>query len=150
MLGEVQSVPVEVLVLVEVPVVQQGLPGPPQLPALQLPLLQVPGIGMQLLPFPTQMLETQQPLSWHELPEQQSCPGPPHAVPVITAPPAPPLEEPPAPALLPPPWMASPPAPPPPSPVPPLPVNTVPLSEPEPEPLQPAAMTRRTATAAAE
>jgi len=147
-LGEVQSVPVEVLVLVEVPVVQHGLPGPPQLPALQLPLVQVPGIGVQLLPFVTQMLDTQQPLSWHELPEQQSCPGPPQAVPVMTAPPAPPLPAPPAPALPPVPAGVltlppepPPPAgtrPPPPSPSPPLPRGKPPSAGAEP-PLQPTA-----------
>lgn len=62
-LGDVHKVPVEVLVLVAVPVWQHGLPGPPQLPALQLPLLQVPAIGVQALPLATQKLETQQPLS---------------------------------------------------------------------------------------
>lgn len=153
--------PVEVLVLVEVPVVQQGLPGPPQLPALQLPLLQVPGIGAQLLPFATQTLDTQQPLSWHALPEQQSCPGPPHAVPVTTAPPAPepPLPAPPAPTLPPLPVgvLALPPEPPPPagtmppppSPSPPVPGSKTPLSVPLLELLQPPATTSRAAMATA-
>jgi hypothetical protein len=102
-LGDVQRVPVAVLVPVAVPVEQHALPGPPQLPALQLPLLQVPGIGMQLLPFATQTLEMQQPLSSHELPEQQGCPGPPQAVPVNTTPPAPPPEPPTPVVLMPPP-----------------------------------------------
>jgi len=76
-LGEVHSVPVEVLVLVLVPVGQQVLPGPPQLPSLHEPLTQVPGIGMQLAPLATQMLATQQPSFWQLLPAQHSCPGPP-------------------------------------------------------------------------
>jgi hypothetical protein len=62
-LGDVHKVPVEVLVLVEVPVWQHGLPGPPQLPALQLPLLQVPAMGAQELPLAMQTFEMQQPLS---------------------------------------------------------------------------------------
>jgi hypothetical protein len=156
--GDVQSVPVDVLVLVAVPVEQQGLPGPPQLPALQLPLLQVPAMGMQLAPLAMQMLETQQALFWQVLPEQQSWPGPPHAVPVTTAPPAPPpdppLPEPPVPPLLPPPpAMTVPPAPVSSPPEPPLsspPGPVEPLSEVEPEPLHPTRTTRRVATAAAE
>lgn len=62
-LGAVHSVPVDTLVLVLVE--QQGLPGPPQLvvvPTLQVPLLQVPGTGRQLLPLATHTLFTQQPL----------------------------------------------------------------------------------------
>lgn len=99
-LGEVHKVPVEVLVLV--PVVQQGLPGPPQLPELQLPFAQVPGIGVQLLPLATHRLETQQPLLWQLLPEQQGCPGPPQASELGTiVPPAPPADTPPAPPPLP-------------------------------------------------
>ena len=93
--GEVQAVPVDVLVLV--PVLQQGLPGPPQAPALQLPLLQVPARGKQLAPSATQRFEAQQPLPWQVLPEQQICPGPPHAVPTDVVPPAPPLPAPPEP-----------------------------------------------------
>jgi hypothetical protein len=76
-LEDVHNVPVDVLVAV--PVVQQGLPGPPQVPALQLPLAQVPGMGKQLPPLATQRLETQQPLLWQVLPEQHSWPGPPQA-----------------------------------------------------------------------
>jgi hypothetical protein len=51
--GEVHAVPVDVLVLV--PVVQHGLPGPPHAPALQLPSTQVPANGRQLAPLATQM-----------------------------------------------------------------------------------------------
>ncbi len=72
MFEAVHSVPVVVLVLVAVPVVQHGLPGPPQLPALQAPLAQVPAMGEQLAPLATHTLDTQQPLFWQMLPEQQS------------------------------------------------------------------------------
>jgi len=80
-----------------VPVGQQGLPGPPQAPVLHEPALQVPGRGMHEAPLATQRLEAQQPLFWQVLPEQQICPGPPHAVPATVVPPDPPLPAPPAP-----------------------------------------------------
>jgi hypothetical protein len=160
-LGEVQRVPVETLVLVAVPVGQQARPGPPQRPSLQLPLLQFPGIGMQLLPFATQMLEAQQPPSLQALPEQQSCPGAPQPVPVVvTVPPVPepPLPEPPEPALPPVPGVLvlppEPPLPPecsppePPSPSPPVP-GEPPLPS-ELDPLQPTTKASSDATATAE
>lgn len=50
--GAEHAVPVETLVLV----LQQGWPGPPHVPALQLPLLHVPGKGTQLAPLATQRL----------------------------------------------------------------------------------------------
>jgi hypothetical protein len=106
----VHSVPVETLVLVLVPVGQQGLPGPPHAPVLQDPPLQVPGIGMQLLPLATQRFWTQQPSLLQVLPEQHSCPGPPHAT-LGTTPPLPP--EPPLPPPLPPAPPLLPPLPPP-------------------------------------
>ena len=52
--GDVHAVPVDTLVLVLV--LQHGLPGPPHAPALQLPLVQVPGRGKQLLPLATHRL----------------------------------------------------------------------------------------------
>jgi hypothetical protein len=74
-----------------VPLVQQGLPGPPQAPVLQLPLAQVPGRGTQLLPLATQIFTTQQPSPWQVLPEQHSCPGPPHGLELGTIAPPDPL-----------------------------------------------------------
>lgn len=96
--GAVHRLPVEVLV----PVVQQGLPGPPHAPALQLPLLHVPGMGRHEPPLVTQIPDTQQPPSLHELPEQHNWVGEPHAdpttvVPPVPAPAAPPLPAPPTP-----------------------------------------------------
>ena len=85
--GAVHAVPVETLVLVLV--LQQGLPGPPQAPVLQLPLLHVPCNGKQLAPLATQTFEAQQPLFAQEFPAQQIWPGPPQAVPGITVPPEP-------------------------------------------------------------
>ena len=96
-----------------VPVGQQGLPGPPQAPVLHEPALQVPGRGMHEAPSATHRLEAQQPLFWQVLPEQQICPGAPHAVPATMVPPDPPLPAPPEP---------DPPLPVPPEPDPPLPV----------------------------
>ena len=90
----VHAVPVEVLV----PVVQQGLPGPPQAPVLQDPALQVPASGRHEPPSATQILETQQPLVLQVFPAQQTCPGPPHVVPMTVEPPEPPAAEPPLPA----------------------------------------------------
>lgn len=89
----VHAVPVEVLV----PVVQHGLPGPPQAPVLQDPPLQVPASGRHEPPSATQRLETQQPLVLQVFPAQQICPGPPHVVPMTVVPPDPPLPLPPAP-----------------------------------------------------
>jgi hypothetical protein len=106
--GEVHAVPVETLVFVLV--LQQGIPGPPQEPELQVPLVQVPGSGMQLLPLATQMFEAQQPLLAQVLPGQQSCPGPPQTVPETRVPPTP--LDPPAPPLLLPPEPLDPPEPP--------------------------------------
>jgi hypothetical protein len=123
--GDVQSVPVEMLVYVLVPVVQQGLPGPPHAPALQLPLLQLPAIGKQLLPLATHRFPAQQPPSRQVLPEQQIWPGLPQTVPTVVLPPllAPPEPLPPLPPL--------PPGPPPaarvpPTPIPPDPIASVP------------------------
>ena len=96
----VQSVPVETLVLVLVE--QQGLPGPPHEPELQLPSLQVPCSGRQLAPLATQTLEAQHPLSEQVLPEQQTWPGPPHEEPLTVVPPEPPLADPPVPLSAPP------------------------------------------------
>jgi len=114
----VHKVPVEVLV----PVVQQGLPGPPQAPVLQDPAVQVPASGRHELPSVTQILETQQPLVLQVFPAQQICPGPPHVVPTTVDPPDPPEALPPE-ALppLPDPPEALPPAPLPPLPAPPAP-----------------------------
>lgn len=107
-LGAVQAVPVETLVLVLV--LQQGLPGPPQLPVVpQLPLLQVPGSGVQAAPLVTQTFRAQQPLLAQVFPEQQSCPGPPHAA-AWVLPPEPPLA-PPAPTTTVPPVPGFPPVP---------------------------------------
>jgi hypothetical protein len=103
----VHAVPVETLVLVLV--LQQGLPGPPQAPELQLPLLHVPGNGKQLAPLATQIFEAQQPLFAQELPAQQIWPGPPQ--PTVTAPPEPPAAFPPAPMSVPPEPALPPPAP---------------------------------------
>ena len=124
----VHNDPVPVLV----PEVQQGLPGPPHAPALQVPALQVPGTGKQELPLATHMPEMQQPLLVHALPEQQSCPGPPQAPPPLVVPPAPlpPLPVPPDPVgasslaascLAPPEPSATPPEPLPPDALPPVP-----------------------------
>jgi hypothetical protein len=98
--GAVHAVPVETLVLVLV--LQQGLPGPPHAPVLQLPLLQVPCNGRQLAPLATQMFEAQQPLFAQELPAQQIWPGPPQPVPSVAVPPEPPVTLPPAPTRVPP------------------------------------------------
>lgn len=67
---DVHVVPVDTLVLVLV--LQQGMPGPPHVPELQVPLLQVPAAGMQLAPFAMQTFDTQQPSAEQELPGQQS------------------------------------------------------------------------------
>jgi hypothetical protein len=107
--GAVQAVPVETLVLVLV--LQQGLPGPPQAPELQLPLLQVPCNGKQAAPLATQRFEAQQPLLAQVLPAQQTWPGPPQAVPSVTVPPEPPAALPPAPTMIVPPAPILPPAP---------------------------------------
>jgi hypothetical protein len=96
----VHAVPVETLVLVLV--LQQGLPGPPHAPELQLPLLQVPCSGKQLPPLATQMFEAQHPLFAQPLPAQQIWPGPPQAVPGVSVPPEPPAALPPAPTRVPP------------------------------------------------
>lgn len=61
-------------------VLQQGWPGPPHVPVLQLPLRQVPCKGRQLASLATQMLAAQQPLSAQELPGQHTCPGPPQVL----------------------------------------------------------------------
>lgn len=109
-LGAVHAVPVETLVLVLV--LQQGRPGPPQLPFVpQLPLLHVPGNGEQLEPLATQTLRAQQPLFAQPLPAQQSWPGPPHVVPGVTLPPDPPLAVPPVPTTITPPVPTFPPVP---------------------------------------
>lgn len=109
-LEALQAVPVETLVLVLV--LQQGRPGPPQLPFVpQLPLLHVPGSGEQLDPLATQMLRAQQPLFAQLLPGQQSWPGPPHAVPAGMVPPDPPLALPPVPTTITPPVPTFPPVP---------------------------------------
>jgi hypothetical protein len=110
--GAVQTVPVVVLLLV--PLVQQGLPGPPQAPSLHEPALQVPGRGRHAPPLATHMPERQQPLLLQVLPEQQYCPGPPHVALAPAAPPAavtPPVPAPPL-ALTPPPPKMMPPLPP--------------------------------------
>ena len=89
----VHAVPVEVLV----PVVQQGLPGPPQAPVLQDPALHVPARGRHEPPSATQILETQQPLLRQVFPEQQIFPGSPHVAELLVDPPDPPLPAPPEP-----------------------------------------------------
>ena len=89
----VHTVPVEVLV----PLVQQGLPGPPQAPVLQDPAVQVPARGRHEPPSATHRPETQQPLLWQVFPAQQICPGAPQAVPTTVEPPDPPLPVPPDP-----------------------------------------------------
>lgn len=117
----VHTVPVEVLV----PLVQQGLPGPPQAPVLQDPAVQVPARGRHEPPSATHRPETQQPLLWQVFPAQQICPGAPQVVPTTVEPPEPPLPAPPeadpplplppAGAVVPPatvPLLAAPPAPP--------------------------------------
>jgi hypothetical protein len=68
-----------VVVLLELEL-QQGCPGPPQVPVLQLPLRHVPGRGRQLAPLATQRLAAQQPLSEQLLPGQHTCPGPPQVL----------------------------------------------------------------------
>lgn len=82
-------------------VVQQGIPGPPQLP--HAPSWHVPGRGEQDTPLAMHMPDAQQPPPKQALPEQHTCPTSPQDWPLPPLPPPPERPPPPgAPAGAPP------------------------------------------------